>query len=129
MRMLNFSPMRPWRSSRSSIASMSGVWIRSASVSARPQVGRAGQLAGIVETLAEIGLELRLRPFLALLGDDVFEPRMLAVGAVAVVAVQADDGRGCGEEVIGRHEGDRRREARKGLRLVVRHAEAAAECE
>jgi hypothetical protein len=81
------------------------------------------------ERLAEIGFELRLGPGLALLGDDVFEPRMLAVGAVAVLAVEADDGAHGGDEILGRDEGDRRRQARIGLRLVVGHAEAAAEIE
>ena len=47
----------------------------------------ARQGARIVQNLAEIGLELRLRPFLAALGDEVFEPRMLAVAAVAVITV------------------------------------------
>ncbi len=91
--------------------------------------GEARHGARVFQPLAEIGLELGLRPFLAALGDEVFEPRMLAVGAVAVIAVQADDGGGGGEKIVGRDEGDRRGQARKGFRLVVRHAEPAAEGE
>src|SRR5579883_1240129 len=46
----------------------------------RPRIG---------EGLAQVLLEPRLRPGLAVLGDHVFEPRMPAVAAVAVVAVEA----------------------------------------
>ena len=79
------------------------------------------------ERLAEIFRQAFARPFLAALGDDVFETRMAAIAAIAPVAVQPHHGRGGVEQIIGLDKGDRRCEAGIGLRLVVRHAVTAAE--
>ena len=81
------------------------------------------------ERLAEILRQPLARPLLAALGDEVFETRVAAVGAVGVIAVERHHGGRGGEQILGRDEGDRRRKPRIGLRLVVRHAVPAAEQE
>jgi len=79
------------------------------------------------EIAAEILGKARARPFLALLGDDVFEAGVPAIAAVAPVAVQSHHRRRRIEQIAGFDKGDRRRQARIGLRPVVRHAVPAAE--
>src|SRR3546814_9090620 len=59
--------------------------------------------------------------------SDLFEPGVPAVATVAMVALQADRRLDRLAEIFRWHEDDRRREARIGLRLVVRHPEPAAE--
>src|SRR5215469_4170295 len=72
-----------------------------------------------LQRLAEIRRKALLRPLLPPLGDDVFEPGVSAIAAVAPIAMQPHD-RGCRvEEIVGSDEGDRRREPRVSLRLVA----------
>ena len=54
---------------------------------------------------------------------------MAAVAAVAMVAVQPHDGRRSVQQILGLDKGDRGREARVGLRVVVGHPVPAAEQE
>ena len=54
---------------------------------------------------------------------------MAAIAAVAVVAVKPHHGCGRVEQILGLDKGDRGREARVGLRVVVGHPVAAAEQE
>jgi hypothetical protein len=60
--------------------------------------------ARVLERLAQILLEARLCPGLAMLGDHVFEPRVPAVGPVAVIPVKPHDGLGSRQEILGCHE-------------------------
>ena len=83
---------------------------------------RARRLERVAQALEQLGLE----PVDAAIGDGVLEARVFAVGAIAEVALDHHHGLGHLEHLVGREEADDVREARKGLRLAVRGAEAAA---
>jgi len=86
-------------------------------------------LAARLEVFAEIFREAFAGPVFAVLGDDVFEPCVPAVAAVAVIAVQPHHRCRCLEQIPRFNEGDRGGEPRVGLRVVVGHPVAAAEQE
>ena len=82
---------------------------------------------GLRERPAEIGFERLLDPCRAARIDQVFQSRMLAIGAIAMIALQSHDRLDRREQVVGSDERDRRGQARVGIRIAVRHAEAAAQ--
>ena len=86
-------------------------------------------LATRFERFAEVFREPLAGPLLAVLGDHVFEACVAAIAAVAVITVQPHDGRRGVEQILGLDKGDRRREPRVGLRVVVGHPVPAAEQE
>ena len=59
--------------------------------------------------------------------DGVFQPRVLAIGAVAPVALHGDDRLGHGDRVARLAEAHHVGGARIGVRLAMRHAHAAAD--
>src|ERR1051326_8064953 len=88
---------------------------------------REFETAGRTESIAETTLH-----FLAELGkahvlDRVFQARVLAIDAIAVVALHEDDFLGHIHGLIHRAEAHDIRDARIGFGLVVRHAETAAD--
>ena len=86
------------------------------------ELERARRLERESQALEQFGLE----PVHAAIGDGVLEARVFAIGAIAEVALDHDHGLGHLEHLVGREEADDVREARIGLRLAVRGAEAAA---
>ena len=92
-------------------------------------VASGGELeaAGRAEHVAEAFLDLGAEPDDAAVGDGVFEAGVFAIGAVAVVALDEHDFFGDVHDLVGGAEAEDVGEARVGLDLVVRHAEAAAD--
>src|SRR5215472_18800294 len=79
------------------------------------------------EGLAEIIRKPLTRPYLAALGDHIFQPGMSAVAAVAPITMQPHHRRRRFQQIVRSNERDRARQARIRLRIVVGHAVAAAE--
>ena len=80
-----------------------------------------------LQRLAEAPRELRAEPVDAAVLDRVFEARVRAILAVAVVALNGDGVFGDGERVLRRAEADDVGDARERRRRAVRHAHAAAD--
>jgi hypothetical protein len=78
---------------------------------------------------AELALQLLPGPVQAHVVEHVFQPGALAVGAVAVVAVQADHRLGALQQLARADRGDRRAHPGIGAGLGVGQAVAAAEIE
>src|SRR5690606_11042063 len=79
-----------------------------------------------LERKTEPARELLLDPIDTAVVDRVFEARVHAVAAVAVVALNADDVLGDGDDIRSLAVPDHRREPRIRLRITVGHAGAAA---
>ncbi len=87
------------------------------------ELERPGRLELVIEPLLDLGAE----PVHSPVRNRVFEARVLAVGAVAVVALHEHYFFGDLHHLIRAAEAERIGEARIGLLLVVRHALAAAD--
>ncbi len=77
----------------------------------------------------DAAVDLRHQPRHALLLDHILQPRVLAVGAVAEVAVDREHGLGDLDHLLGREEADDVRQPREGLHVAVAAAHAAADRE
>ena len=89
----------------------------------------ARQQAGRRQRLAVIAGEFGAHAVRTIVIDDVFQPRPPPVAAVAMVALEADDGLRGAQQVVRPDEGDGRGQARIGIGPVMRHAQAAADAE
>ena len=74
-------------------------------------------------------LDFGARPVHAAFSDDIFQARMFAVGTVAVIAVNCQDGLRNVHEFVGREEAEDIREARESLLISVAAAHTAADGE
>ena len=84
---------------------------------------RAGELQRGAVVLLDLGAD----PIEAAIVDDIFQAGPLAIGAVAVVALGADDGFDDGKQFGRVDAAEGGGDSRVGLRLVVGHAHAAAD--
>ncbi len=79
--------------------------------------------------VADAILEFLAEPLGALFLEDILEPRVLAIRAVAKVAMHGEHAARNFHELLGRDESDHVRDAREGLREAVRAALPAADGE